>query len=85
MDFVLQGLWRRVPLDICTLRLTAVYGPGRQTEFNVDTIVRAAERQWERHRKLAVPTFWLWLYVSATGVIVYWMLYHLAPRMAAQS
>jgi nucleoside-diphosphate-sugar epimerase len=31
-----------VPLDICSLRLTAVYGPGRQTEFNVDTIVRAA-------------------------------------------
>jgi nucleoside-diphosphate-sugar epimerase len=42
MDYVLRGLWRRVPLDICSLRLTAVYGPGRQTEFNVDTIVRAA-------------------------------------------
>ena len=42
MDFVLRGLWRRVPLDLCSLRLTAVYGPGRQTEFNVDTIVRAA-------------------------------------------
>jgi nucleoside-diphosphate-sugar epimerase len=42
MDYILRGLWRRVPLDICSLRLTAVYGPGRQTEFNVDTIVRAA-------------------------------------------
>jgi len=42
MDYVLRGLWRRVPADICSLRLTAVYGPGRQTEFNVDTIVRAA-------------------------------------------
>ena len=42
MDYVLRGLWRKVPLDICSLRLTAVYGPGRQTEFNVDTIVRAA-------------------------------------------
>jgi nucleoside-diphosphate-sugar epimerase len=42
MDYVLRGLWRRVPLDVCSLRLTAVYGPGRQTEFNVDTIVRAA-------------------------------------------
>ena len=39
---VLRGLWGKVPLDICSLRLTAVYGPGRQTEFNVDTIVRAA-------------------------------------------
>jgi nucleoside-diphosphate-sugar epimerase len=42
MDYVLRGLWRKLPLDICSLRLTAVYGPGRQTEFNVDTIVRAA-------------------------------------------
>src|SRR5581483_2500412 len=44
MDFVLRGLWRRVPLDLCSLRLTAVYGPGRETEFNIDTIVRAALR-----------------------------------------
>jgi UDP-glucuronate 4-epimerase len=44
MDFVLRGLWHRVPLDLCSLRLTAVYGPGRETEFNVDTIVRAALR-----------------------------------------
>ena len=42
MDYVLRGLWRKVPLDICSLRLTAVYGPGRKTEFNIDTIVRAA-------------------------------------------
>ena len=42
MDHVLRGLWKKVPLDICSLRLTAVYGPGRETEFNVDTIVRAA-------------------------------------------
>jgi nucleoside-diphosphate-sugar epimerase len=42
MDYVLRALWRKVPLDMCSLRLTAVYGPGRQTEFNVDTIVRAA-------------------------------------------
>jgi nucleoside-diphosphate-sugar epimerase len=42
MDYVLHGLWKKVPLDICSLRLTAVYGPGRETEFNVDAIVRAA-------------------------------------------
>src|SRR5947209_15205353 len=42
IDYVLRGLWNKVPLDICSLRLTAVYGPGRETEFNVDTIVRAA-------------------------------------------
>jgi protein SCO1/2/putative membrane protein len=51
----------------------------------VMTLIRAARRQWERHRRIAKPTFWIWLYVSATGVIVYWMLYHLAPRIVGQS
>jgi protein SCO1/2 len=49
------------------------------------TLVRAWRRQWDRHRRIARPTFWLWLYVSVTGVAVYWMLYHLAPRIVAQS
>ena len=43
MDFVLRGLWPSASRwTFCSLRLTAVYGPGRQTEFNVDTVVRAA-------------------------------------------
>jgi protein SCO1/2/putative membrane protein len=50
----------------------------------VMTLIRAARRQWDKHRRIAKPTFWIWLYVSATGVIVYWMLYHLAPRIVAQ-
>ncbi|HEU4661283.1 MAG TPA: NAD(P)-dependent oxidoreductase [Pseudolabrys sp.] len=42
MDMVLRGLWRRVPLDLCSLRFTSIYGPGRQTRFVVDDIVVAA-------------------------------------------
>jgi uncharacterized membrane protein YozB (DUF420 family) len=34
---------------------------------------RAAHRRWAR------VTFPIWLYVSVTGVLVYWMLYHLYP------
>jgi protein SCO1/2/putative membrane protein len=49
------------------------------------TLFRAYKRQWDKHRRIARPTFWVWLYVSATGVLVYWMLYHLAPRLAAQA
>jgi uncharacterized membrane protein YozB (DUF420 family) len=45
------------------------------------TLWRAYRRQWERHRRIARPTFWIWLYVSVTGVIIYWMLYHLFPTM----
>src|SRR5215510_14504297 len=28
MDMVLRGLWGKVPLDLCSLRFTAIYGPG---------------------------------------------------------
>jgi uncharacterized membrane protein YozB (DUF420 family) len=47
------------------------------------TLWRAYHRQWDRHMKIARITFPLWLYVSVTGVIIYWMLYDLAPRLAA--
>jgi uncharacterized membrane protein YozB (DUF420 family) len=40
------------------------------------TLWRAYRRDWTRHRRIAVPTFCIWLYVSITGVIVYFMLYH---------
>jgi protein SCO1/2 len=33
----------------------------------------------QRHVRVARWTFPLWLYVSITGVVVYWMLYHLYP------
>ena len=36
-----------------------------------------------RHRRLARWTFPIWLYVSVTGVVVYLMLYHLWPPVAA--
>ena len=45
------------------------------------TLYRASRRQWEKHRRIAKPTFFIWLYVSVTGVVIYWMLYHLFPSM----
>lgn len=42
MDMVLRGLWQRVPLDLCSLRFTSVYGPGRRTSLIIDEIVNAA-------------------------------------------
>ena len=41
------------------------------------TIYRAWTDQFEKHIRIARWTLPLWLYVSVTGVIVYWMLYHL--------
>lgn len=44
-------------------------------------LYRAYQRNWARHRRIAVPTFWIWLYVSVTGVLIYLALYHLVPAM----
>jgi len=41
------------------------------------TLYRAWCGRFERHKKIARWTLPLWLYVSVTGVVVYWMLYHL--------
>ena len=41
------------------------------------TLVRALRGRFDRHRALARWTLPIWLYVSVTGVIIYWMLYHL--------
>ena len=41
------------------------------------TLVRALRERFDRHRAIARWTYPLWLYVSVTGVIIYFMLYHL--------
>jgi putative membrane protein len=43
------------------------------------TLYLGLRRRDERHRRVARITFPLWLYVSVTGVVVYWMLYRLYP------
>lgn len=39
------------------------------------TLVRALQEKFDRHARVARWTLPLWLYVSATGVIIYLMLY----------
>jgi putative membrane protein len=40
------------------------------------TLYRAARKQFDRHKRIARWTLPLWLYVSVTGVLIYFMLYH---------
>ena len=40
------------------------------------TFWHAFRQEWESHKKIARITFPIWMYVSVTGVIVYFMLYH---------
>ena len=39
------------------------------------TLYRGWMNQLSKHRKIARITFPIWVYVSLTGVIIYWMLY----------
>ena len=39
----------------------------------------AVTKQFEKHKRIVKFAYPIWLYVSATGVIVYAMLYHLFP------
>ncbi|MEK7726868.1 MAG: DUF420 domain-containing protein [candidate division KSB1 bacterium] len=45
--------------------------------FVIVTLARAFQEKFDHHARLARWTFPLWMYVSITGVIVYFMLYHL--------
>lgn len=43
------------------------------------TLYRALTKRFDRHKRIARWTLPIWLYVSVTGVVVYWMLYHFHP------
>jgi len=43
----------------------------------VITVLRGLRGRYDKHRKIARITLPVWLYVSVTGVGVYWMLYRM--------
>lgn len=72
--FTGQGIVRPIYffLLITHISLAAVIVP-----FALTTLYRAWRGDFGRHMRIARWTLPIWLYVSVTGVIVYWMLYHL--------
>ncbi len=42
------------------------------------TLIRALRGRFDKHAAIARWTLPIWLYVSVTGVLVYWMLYRLS-------
>jgi len=44
------------------------------------TLNRALREKFDAHKKIARWTWPLWMYVSVTGVIVYWLLYIKFPQ-----
>lgn len=51
--------------------------------FIIIAVVRALQARYEAHRKWAKIAAPIWLYVSVTGVLVYFMLYVWFPPVAA--
>ncbi|HYK41447.1 MAG TPA: DUF420 domain-containing protein [Thermoanaerobaculia bacterium] len=77
--FTGQGPIRKVYFAILISHtiLAAVIVP-----FVLRTLYLGLKRIDDRHRRIARWTLPLWLYVSVTGVVVYWMLYRLYPPRA---
>jgi uncharacterized membrane protein YozB (DUF420 family) len=71
-----QGMIRLVYFTILishTILATAV------VPLAMITLIRGLQKNFVKHRRIARWTFPIWLYVSITGVIVYWMLYWVVP------
>lgn len=70
--FAGEGLWRTIyyTMLISHIILAIVIVP-----LVIVTMRRALAADYEAHRRIARWTFPLWLYVSVTGVLVYFMLY----------
>jgi putative membrane protein len=77
MPFSGTGILRAIyfPLLISHIVLAAVIVP-----LALLTLYRAWRGSFEQHKRIARWTLPIWLYVSVTGVIVYWMLYKLSPH-----
>jgi len=58
-------------------RLLHVLNAKRNVPLVLITLSRALQERFDRHRAIARWTYPLWLYVSVTGVAIYFMLYHL--------
>lgn len=74
--FTAQGWIRPVYFTILTSHtiLAMVVVP-----LAIITLLRGLRGRYDRHKKIARWTFPIWAYVSATGVLVYLILYHLYP------
>jgi uncharacterized membrane protein YozB (DUF420 family) len=48
----------------------------------VVTLWRAHREDWVRHKRIARITWPVWFYVSVTGILVYFVLYHWNPAAA---
>ena len=68
------GIWRPVYF---TILITHTFLATIQLPFIFMTLFRAFRGEFLKHVWIARVTLPMWLYVSVTGVVVYWMLYRI--------
>jgi uncharacterized membrane protein YozB (DUF420 family) len=75
--FLGQGVWRPIYFAILIphVTLAIVIVP-----MVIVTLSRGLRARYDKHRAIARWTWPLWMYVSITGVIVYFMLYQWFPH-----
>lgn len=75
--FLGQGVWRTVYFAVLIphVILAIVIVP-----MVIITLSRGLRGRYDRHRVIARWTWPLWMYVSVTGVLVYFMLYRWFPH-----
>jgi uncharacterized membrane protein YozB (DUF420 family) len=74
IPFMRQGWIRPVYF---TILVTHIILAAAIVPLALITLYRAWREDFGRHRRIARWTWPLWMYVSITGVVIYWMLYQL--------
>ena len=69
---MVRGIYLAILLSHVVLAFTVL-------PLSLTTLTFALRERFDRHKRIARWTLPIWLYVSVTGVVVYWMLYKLYP------
>ncbi len=72
-----QGIGRGLRTTYFTILLSHTVLAAGVLPLIVLTLIHAVRGRYDRHLRIARVTFPIWLYVSITGVVVYWMLYRM--------
>lgn len=71
------GIWRPIYFTLLTSHtILAVTVPVLATI----TLSRGLRKRFKKHRAIAKWTYPIWMYVSVTGVVIYFMLYQIFPH-----
>lgn len=63
-----------------TILVTHLIGAIAIVPLVLMTVTRAARQRFDAHKRIARWTWPIWMYVSVTGVVIYFLLYQIFPQ-----